>query len=74
MPRCEHKNIIVGSFQVGNVNAPVKLELDDSGEIVDFEFQNPMDRAGGELSDPVFYCADCGTEFETGSKVEPKDA
>lgn len=66
---CQHKNIIIGSFQVGNVNAPVKLEFDDDGAVVSFEFVNPMDRAGGEVSDPVFYCTDCHEEFELGSRI-----
>ena len=70
MPECSHRNVIVGSFQVGNVNAPVVLRHDGDGRISDFDFVDPADRATGEISDPVFYCEDCGAKLEIGSGPE----
>jgi hypothetical protein len=61
---CDHKNVIITSFQVSNISADVDLKLDDEGRIIDFEFKNPIERAGGEISCPAFYCLDCETEFE----------
>jgi len=63
MSKCKHENVILESYQVGNVNAPVRLKRNKAGEIIDWEWLDPDDRTGGELSDPAFSCADCGEEL-----------
>lgn len=73
--KCAHATVIIGSYQRGNVNVPVELKLDDEGVVVNFQFEDQAHAAVGELSDPVFYCQDCGAELQVGSligKPEPK--
>jgi len=58
---CTHKNLCVGSYQVGNANNKVTLVRDvTTNKVIDFEFN----RIDGDVGSVAFYCEDCGDWFE----------
>jgi len=58
--KCEHKDLLICSYQVANANTCVELARDvDTGKVVDFDFN----RIDGEVGEVDFYCGDCGEYF-----------
>ena len=59
--KCGSGDVLLCSYQMGNVNEPVTLViLDDDGKAVDF----CVDDTGGELSAPAFECQSCNAELD----------